>query len=144
MPFVPDVDQRELLLAQNYLIRKKNGTLGDHLLDAQGQEAYEKIFNKISNKLPISNVFSSFISEKGYQITEELTEKYLADPEDAKKYNKDQLRQVIVELHDKLKISEMKSINHEAEYSNANSRIEPETIKTSDNSKNIRYSIYKS
>ena len=143
MPFIPDVDQRDLLLAQNYLIRKKNNQLNNDLLDQQGKEAYEKIYNKISSKLPVSNIFSSFISEKGYQITEELTEKYLANIEEAKKYNKDELKKVITDLHDKLKISEMKSIDYESEYAKSNTKIEPQASQN-ESKREYRYNIYKS
>jgi hypothetical protein len=143
MPFIPDVDQKELLLAQNYLIRKNHGLATDELLDKQGKDAYNNIYNKISSKIPVSNIFSSFIGEKGYQISEELVEKYLSNVDEAKKYDKEQLYSIITELHDKLKISEMKSINYEEEYAKSNVKIEPEA--SQENTKrNNRYNIYKS
>ena len=60
MPFVPSIGQRDLLLAQNYLIKQRSDVNKsifkgkaynpDSLLNQQEQEAYERVFKEVTSK----------------------------------------------------------------------------------------------
>jgi hypothetical protein len=66
---VPDLDQRDLMMSQNYLIKRKNKNFNeDALIDRQEKSAYEKIFANVSEKISPSFLIESFISEKSYDI----------------------------------------------------------------------------
>jgi len=66
---VPDLDQRDLMMSQNYLIKRKNNNFDeDALIDRQEKFAYEKIYENISEKISPSFLIESFISEKSYDI----------------------------------------------------------------------------
>ncbi len=66
---IPDLNQRELMMAQNFLIKEKNKTFNEEvLLDRQEKSAYERIFNVISEKITPSFLIESFLSEKSYDF----------------------------------------------------------------------------
>lgn len=65
------MEQRELLLAQNYLVKLKQNLVDPKnmsLLDTQEKSAYEKVFNSLSRGFSPSNTIEYFLSEKGYNI----------------------------------------------------------------------------
>ncbi len=72
VPILPDLEQRELLLAQNYLIKLKENSIdfdNMSLLDKQEKSAHEKVFKIISKNFNPSSLIESFINEKGYNIS---------------------------------------------------------------------------
>jgi hypothetical protein len=81
IPFLPDLDQRELLMAQNYLIKQKeeNGFEinkknqasffnQNSLIEKQEKIAYERIYSIIKEKISNSDIIDSYIYEKSYDF----------------------------------------------------------------------------
>jgi hypothetical protein len=71
MPFVPDYEQKDIILAQNYLKRLKNKQNDKDLnpeVEVIEKEAFEKVYKLFSDKVAVTNLVGSFISEKGYNI----------------------------------------------------------------------------
>ena len=128
---IPDLNQRELMMAQNYLIKEKKKTFNDQvLLDRQEKSAYEKIFNIVSQKITPSFLIESFISEKSYDFENINAQKKLfvdlkSDLEEGSKdkilqstINKEKSKTVdmINEFIIKYKLDNLKPVDYEKEY----------------------------
>lgn len=70
IPSVPSLEQRELILAQNYLItlKENNPSQEETQLGKQQKEAYEKYSQLFDKTLSATTAIESFINEKGYNI----------------------------------------------------------------------------
>jgi len=128
---IPDLNQRELMMAQNYLIKEKKKTFNDEvLLDRQEKSAYEKIFNNVSQKITPSFLIESFISEKSYDFENINSQKKLfvdlkSELEEVSKdkilqstINKEKSKTVdmINEFIIKYKLDNLKPVDYEKEY----------------------------
>ena len=71
MPFIPDQNQKDWMIAQNYLLKTDKLEISENL-DDEGRKEEEKVFkkivNKINNHVHISNLTESYIYEKSYEI----------------------------------------------------------------------------
>lgn len=64
MPFIPDINQKEILLAQNYLLKQKVGKEIEE--DVEGKSAFDNVYKTVSVHCTPNNIINSFISEKGF------------------------------------------------------------------------------
>ncbi len=74
IPYVPDFDQRELLRAQNYNIKVKQGEIKGNEEDFQSEKynlnekvAYERVNEKIKESFSGSNLIEFYLNEKSYK-----------------------------------------------------------------------------
>lgn len=71
MPLTPDFDQRELLRAQNFSIKKRNNQISEEVnsegnLDSNDLMAYNRVSESIKRNFNTSNLLDFYISEKSY------------------------------------------------------------------------------
>jgi len=73
IPFVPNFDQRELLRAQNYNIKVKQGEIKGNEDDSQNEKynpnekiAYERVNESIKESFSGSNLIEFYLNEKSY------------------------------------------------------------------------------
>jgi len=130
------MDQRDLLLAQNHLIKNKNSnetSSYDHiqLIESQQKNAFKKVYNNISIKSNITGVIESFISEKSFD-TENLNENknFFLNEEKVKNHKiKDEIVKTMKEISDtimKYKIDNLTAVDYESEFKNSKIfKIEP-------------------
>jgi hypothetical protein len=152
MSFVPSLDQRDLLLAQNYLLKVRNGENNDqNLFDKNEKDAYNRIFAFISKKLNLTDLVTTFISEKGYDVGTILdSQKYYINPEEHIKGSNTSLKKEIQktssqinELILKLGVKELKSVNYDNEYTGMETKnIEPQIVSEKSTKKGYRYKVY--
>jgi hypothetical protein len=144
LPFVPSLDQKDLLLAQNYLIKIARGERNETLLDKQEAEAYNKIFQLISQRFTLTQIVGGFIGEKGYQIEDIVDgDRYYIKPEGNKNI-KSEIQKTSSEINElilKLGVKELKSIDYDNEFKNSQSKkIEPKVENI--NKRGYRYKVY--
>jgi hypothetical protein len=131
IPMIPDLNQRELMMAQNYLIKLKNKNFNEEvLLDRQEKSAYEKIFEVVSEKMTPTFLIESFISEKSYDFENIMANKKLfidlkAELKDTSNdkilqstINKEKSKTVdmINDIISKYKLDNLKPVDYEHEY----------------------------
>ena len=147
MPFIPNIEQRDLLLAQNYLVKINNIDTDanepndknlkeynpDSLLEEQEKEAYKKVYNEISYKTSPSSLIESFISEKSYDVDHLKENKKTVLNTDVEKIAKFKIKEEITKTVEdinnlimKFKIDKVKSVDYEKETKNFKKyKIEP-------------------
>jgi len=160
---IPDLNQRELMMAQNYLIKLKNKNFSEEvLLDRQEKSAYEKIFEVISEKMTPTFLIESFISEKSYDFENIKANKKLfidmkAEFNDSSNdkilqstINKEKSKTVdmINDIIIKYKLDNLKPVDYEHEYIGKRNYNNLEPTMTISHSKNmteekISYKSYK-
>jgi hypothetical protein len=128
---IPDLNQRELMMAQNYLIKLKNKNLDQEaLLDRQEKFAYEKIFQVVSEKITPAFLIESFISEKSYDFESIKAQKklFIDLKTELKDSSQDKILQstinkeksktidMINEFISKYKLDNLKPVDYEHEY----------------------------
>jgi hypothetical protein len=139
MPFVPNLEQRDLLLAQNHLIKITNHISNsssklnsDSLLDEQEKEAFSKVYKEISDKTAHASIIEAFISEKSYD-TDHLRENKKSvlkmDTRVEKHKIKEEISNTVQEINNiisKYKIDKVKPVDYSAEAKNFQKyKIEP-------------------
>jgi hypothetical protein len=139
MPFVPNLDQRDLLLAQNHLVKLTNHIKvpstklnSESLLEEQEKEAFSKVFKEISDKTAHASIIEAYISEKSYD-TDHLRENkktvLSSDIRVEKHKIKDEISKTIGEINtiiSKYKIDKVKPVDYAAETKNFQKyKIEP-------------------
>jgi hypothetical protein len=136
-PFTPNPDQRELLKAQNYLIKLKEGKLNleKNLADRHEKESYEKVFNFIYEKTNL-DYFDAFLSEKGYDVKHFQEKNHSIEFKKTTKnrveINKDitEIKEKIDEIIENNSLKDLKSVNYSKEYKQYQSNnLEPKTVK---------------
>lgn len=73
LPFIPDQEQKLLLLAHNYLARKDSDNddkYSNSELIEEENKAYYLLKDKLGKDLNINNLFETFIKEKSYRLNE--------------------------------------------------------------------------
>ena len=141
MPFIHSLEQRDLLLAQNHLVKVNNGQstvetnefTQDSLLVEQEKEAYAKVFQEISDKTTPASLIESFISEKSYDTDHLRENKKTVLTKDNKSVEnhkiKDEISKTVEEINNlimKFKIDKVKPVDYEAESKNFKKyKIEP-------------------
>jgi hypothetical protein len=138
MPFSPDIAQRDLLLAQNYLIKQNSENIPqnilnristDSILASQEKEAYERVYKDVSNNTNTSYLIESYISEKSYDTNKPKSNKSVIQIDIQKNRVKDEISKTIDDIDKiikKFKIDKIKSIDYESERKNfKNYKIEP-------------------
>jgi hypothetical protein len=140
MPFVPSLEQRDLLLAQSHLVKIANHELktssemnSDSLLQQQEKEAFSKVFKEISDKTAPASIIEAYISEKSFDTDHLRENKKTVLSNDAKSVEKHKIKEeiskTVEEINNiilKYKIDKVKPVDYVAETKNFQKfKIEP-------------------
>lgn len=138
MPFSPDLAQRDLLLAQNYLIKQNSSNIpqnalnrisSDSLLASQEKEAYERVYKDVAVNTNANYLVDSYISEKSYDTNRTKENKSVIQIDVQKNKVREEISKTIDDIDNlikKFKIDKVKSIDYEGERKDfKNYKIEP-------------------
>jgi len=138
MPFSPDLAQRDLLLAQNYLIKQNSENIpqnalnrinSDSILASQEKEAYERVYKDVSHNTNTSYLIESYISEKSYDTSKPKSNKSVIQIDVQKNRVKEEISKTIDDIDKlikKFKIDKVKAIDYVSERKDfKNYKIEP-------------------
>jgi hypothetical protein len=155
---MPSMQQRDLLMAQNYLVKIKNGSLNENalsLIELQEKSSYEKIINLLTNRITPASIIDSFLSEKSYSFEDIRSQtKYFVDLEEELKEKVESVLQskitkeksdtvdVINDVIIKYNLDFLKPVDYEKEFiGKDNYHIEP-SLNTRHESLKIGYKNY--
>lgn len=128
------MDQKDLLLAQNHILKGKvepNGQYNfDTLLEEQEKSAYDKVYKNLSEKTSITSLVDSYISEKSYDTENLNNEKNNILNENIENHKiRDEISRTMENINEiimKFKIDKVAPLDYQNEYKKSkNYKIEP-------------------